>query len=118
MSTLFEKLGGQQGVEQIVDEFYKRVMGDATLNHFFAHTDMQKQYRHQAALFSQLFDGPKQYTGREMAVTHTGMNLQQKHFDAIEKHLRESLAVRGVSADDVNAAVARVATLKDAILNK
>jgi hemoglobin len=118
MDTLFNKLGGQQGIEQVVDDFYKRIMADSTLNHFFANTDMEKQRRHQAALFSQIFDGPKQYTGREMAQTHKGMNLQEQHFDAIVKHLRESLAGRGVASDDINAAVERVGTLKGSILNK
>ncbi|MBP5976652.1 group 1 truncated hemoglobin [Brasilonema sp. CT11] len=118
MSTLFDQLGGQQGIEQIVDDFYKRIMADNTLNHFFANTDLDKQRRHQAALFSQIFDGPKQYSGREMATVHTGMNLQQPHFDAIAKHLGESLAQRGVSSEDTNAALARVSSLKDAILNK
>ena len=118
MSTLFDQLGGQQGIEQIVDDFYKRIMADNTLNHFFANTDMDKQRRHQAALFSQMFDGPNQYTGRQMEKVHTGMNLQQPHFDAIVKHLRESLAQGGVSSDDTEAAVARVGSLKDAILNK
>lgn len=118
MSTLFDKLGGQQGIDQLVDDFYKRVMADSTLNHFFAQTDMDKQRRHQAAFFSLIFDGPKQYTGRQMEVTHTGMNLQEPHFEAIVKHFRESLAKGGASSDDINAAVDRVATLKGSILNK
>ncbi len=118
MSTLFDKLGGQQGIDQIVDDFYKRIMADSTLNHFFANTDMDKQRRHQAALFSQIFDGPNQYSGRQMEKVHTGMNLQPQHFDAIAKHLTESLAQGGVSSEDTNAALARVSTLKDSILNK
>lgn len=118
MSTLFDKLGGQQGLEQIVDEFYKRVMADNTLNHFFAHTDMDKQRHQQITFFSQIFEGPKQYTGRPMEKTHAGMNLQQQHFDAISKHLREAVAVRGVSPEDTEAVLARVSNLKNAILNK
>jgi hemoglobin len=118
MSTLFDKLGGQQGIEQVVDDFYKRVLSDSTLSPFFARTDLDRQRRQQAAFFSQIFDGPKQYSGRQMPETHKGLNLQQQHFDAIVKHLRESLTGRGVSAEDINAAVARVDNLKGAILNK
>lgn len=118
MSTLFDNLGGQQGIDKVVDDFYKRVLADSTLNHFFANVDMDKQRRHQAAFFSQIFDGPNIYTGRQMEVTHTGMNLQQQHFDAIVKHLRDSLANGGASSDDINAAVDRVGTLKGAILNR
>lgn len=91
MSALFDKLGGQQGVEKVVTEFYKRVMADSTLNHFFANTDMAKQHAQQVAFFAQIFDGPKVYNGRSMDKTHTGMNLQPQHFDAVSKHLRDSL---------------------------
>ncbi|NJM71853.1 MAG: group 1 truncated hemoglobin [Scytonema sp. RU_4_4] len=118
MSTLFDKLGGQQGLEQVVDEFYKRVMADNTLNKFFANTNMDKQRQKQVAFFAKIFDGPDQYSGRSMDTTHTGMNLQQQHFDAIAKYLSEALAARGVSSEDANAAVARVDTLKGSILNK
>lgn len=118
MSTLFDKLGGQQGLEQVVDEFYKRIMADNTLNQFFAHTNIDKQRQKQVAFFAKIFDGPDQYNGRSMDTTHTGMNLQQQHFDAIAKHLSEALTVRGVSSDDANTALARVSGLKDAILNK
>lgn len=118
MDTLFNKLGGQQGIEQIVDEFYKRIMADNTLNSFFAHTNLDKQRHQQATFFSKIFDGPDQYNGRTMETTHTGMNLQQPHFDAIVKHLNEAVAVRGLSPEDTNAVLARVASLKGAILNK
>ncbi|HBL12936.1 MAG TPA: group 1 truncated hemoglobin, partial [Cyanobacteria bacterium UBA11162] len=46
-TTLYEQLGGQQAIEEIVDEFYKRVLADEIVNKFFAHTDMEKQRRHQ-----------------------------------------------------------------------
>ena len=118
MDTLYDKLGGQPVVEKIVADLHKRILTDNVLNPFFANTDMEKLGRHQIAFFSQIFEGPNQYTGRPMEKTHTGMNLQQQHFDAIVKHLTESMAVNGASPENTNAAIARVATLKDAILNK
>jgi hemoglobin len=118
MSALFDKLGGQQGVDKVVTEFYKRVMADSTLNHFFANTDMAKQHAQQVAFFAQIFDGPKVYNGRSMDKTHTGMNLQSQHFDAVAKHLRDSLTACGASTEDTNAALDRVSKLQGAILNK
>ncbi|GET43531.1 cyanoglobin [Microseira wollei NIES-4236] len=49
--NLSEKLGVQSAIEQIVDDFYKRVLAEDTVNHFFAHTDMEKQRRHQTFHF-------------------------------------------------------------------
>lgn len=116
--SLFEKIGGQPTIEKVVDSFHQRILADASVSSFFAKTDMNKQRTHQIAFFSQLLDGPKAYAGRPMDATHTGMSLQQGHFDAIAKHLGDAMTSSGVSADDTKAALDKVATLKGAILGK
>ncbi len=116
--TLYEKLGGQQALERIVDDFYKGILADDTINDFFAHTDMDLQRRHQTAFISYALGGSEQYTGRSMEKAHTGLNLQAEHFDAILKHLSEALAMHGVSPEDINTVLARVSTLEDAVLYK
>jgi hemoglobin len=117
-TTLYDNLGGQQAIELVVDDFYKRVLADESVNHFFADTDMAKQRRHQTAFISYALGGSKQYKGRSMEIAHTGLNLQPEHFEAIVKHLDEALAVHGVSPEDMNAVNERVLTLKDAVLYK
>ena len=116
--SLFEKIGGQPTIEKVVDNFHQRILADASVSSFFAKTDMNKQRTHQIAFFSQLLDGPKAYAGRPMDKTHTGMSLQQSHFDAIAKHLTSAMTSAGVSADDTKAALERVSKLKGAILGK
>ncbi|MHC5762010.1 globin domain-containing protein [Nostoc sp.] len=118
MSTLYDNIGGQPAIEQVVDELHKRIAADSLLNPIFAGTDMAKQRNHLVAFLAQIFEGPKQYGGRPMDKTHAGMNLQQPHFDAIAKHLGEAMAVRGVSAENTKAALDRVNNMKGAILNK
>jgi hemoglobin len=117
-TTLYDNLGGQQAIELVVDDFYKRVLADESVNHFFADTDMAKQRRHQTAFISYALGASKQYEGRSMEIAHTGLNLQPEHFEAIVKHLDEALAVYGVSPEDMNAVNERILTLKDAVLYK
>jgi len=117
-TTLYEKVGGEPAIQEIVDNFYQRVLADDTVNDFFAHTDMNKQRRHQTSFISYALGGPKNYTGRSMENAHAGLNLQPEHFDAIAKHLGEALADHGVSSEDINTALAKVATLKEAVLYK
>lgn len=107
-TTLYEQLGGQQAIERVVDNFYKRVLADDTVNHFFAHTDMEKQRHHQSAFISYALGGPNHYTGRSMEKAHTGLNLQPEHFDAIALHLGEALSEHGVSQEDINSVLAHV----------
>ena len=47
MTTLFEKLGGENAVGLVVDKFYERVLNDERIKHFFEHVDMNKQKSHQ-----------------------------------------------------------------------
>ncbi|HEY9650427.1 MAG TPA: group 1 truncated hemoglobin [Coleofasciculaceae cyanobacterium] len=117
-TTLYDKLGGHQAIEQVVDDFYQRVLADDAINHFFAHTDMEKQRHHQTAFISYALGGSNQYTGRSMEKAHTGLNLQPEHFDAVAKHLGEALAVHDVSQEEINEVLERVSTLKEAVLYK
>ncbi|MEQ9552259.1 MAG: group 1 truncated hemoglobin [Coleofasciculus sp. G3-WIS-01] len=116
--TLYEKLGGQPVVAQIVDDFYKRVLADDIVNDFFAHTDMEKQRRHQTAFVSHALGGPNQYSGRSMEKAHAGLDLQAEHFEAIANHLAESLAEYGLTQEEINSVLERISTLKEAILHK
>lgn len=118
MSTLYEKIGGQPTIEKVVDDFHNRIMADSTVSGFFANTDMKQQRDRQIDFFSLILGGPKDYKGRSMDQTHTGMNLGQPHFDAITKHLSNAMTSSGVSADDAKAAMEAVEKLKPAILNK
>jgi len=40
--SLFEKFGGRDGIKHVVDTFYKAVLADDTVNHYFQETNMQK----------------------------------------------------------------------------
>lgn len=118
MSALYEQIGGQATLDKVVDDLYKRILADNSVNGFFAKTDMAKQRAHFTAFVAQLLEGPKQYAGRSMDKTHAGMNIQPQHFDAIAKHLSDAMAASGVAAADASAAMARVSNVKGAIINK
>ncbi|MGB1061385.1 MAG: truncated hemoglobin, partial [Ketobacter sp.] len=40
MSTLYEKIGGEPAVDAAVDLFYKKVLADERIKHFFEGVDM------------------------------------------------------------------------------
>lgn len=116
--SLYEKLGGEEAISAVVENFYKRVLADDTVNGFFANTDMDKQRRHQSSFISFALGGPKQYSGKSMEKAHEGMNLQPAHFNAIATHLAAALADFNVPQEQIDEVINHVATLKDAILYK
>ncbi|PWK14484.1 group I truncated hemoglobin [Tumebacillus permanentifrigoris] len=116
--SLYEKLGGEESISAVVENFYTRVLADDIVNKYFANTDMDKQRRHQSAFISFALGGPKQYSGKSMEKAHEGMNLQPEHFNAIATHLSAALADFNVPQEDIDAVINKIATLKDAVLYK
>ncbi|MCM3585999.1 group 1 truncated hemoglobin [Mesobacillus maritimus] len=117
--ALYEKLGGAEAIEKVVDYFYNElVLKDESVNQYFKDTDMDKQIRHQAKFISFALGGPNQYSGKSMAKAHEGMNLQPEHFNAIVQHLHDALAHFGVSETDIDTALTKVGSLRDDILHK
>ncbi|MEM1505786.1 group 1 truncated hemoglobin [Domibacillus sp. 8LH] len=117
--TLYEKVGGEEAIAKVVDYFYSElVLKDDTVNHFFEHTDMEKQRRHQTKFISFALGGPNQYSGKSMAKAHEGMNIQPAHFDAIANHLHAALAHFEVNEADIDKALSKVASLREDIIYK
>jgi hemoglobin len=117
-TTVYEKMGGKPAIKEMVDDFYRDVLADEIVSHFFDHKDMEKQHHHQTAFISYALGGPNQYSGRSMEKAHEGLNLQPEHFDAIVKHLTDAIIAHGASQQDLEAALGKIATLKDAVLYK
>ncbi|MBT2757163.1 group 1 truncated hemoglobin [Mesobacillus foraminis] len=117
--SLYEKVGGEEAIAKVVDYFYDElVLKDPTVNQFFKDTDMEKQRRHQTKFISFALGGPNQYSGNSMAKAHQGMNIQPEHFVAIVRHLHKALAHFGISENDIDQALTKVATLRDDIMYK
>src|SRR4028118_717422 len=117
-TTVYEKMGGKPAIKEMVDDFYRDVLADEIVSHFFDQKDMEKQHHHQTAFISYALGGPNQYSGRSMEKAHEGLNLQPEHFDAIVKHLTDAIIAHGASQEDLQAALAKIATLKEAVLYK
>lgn len=116
--TLYAKFGGAEGLAPVVDEFYKRVLGDETVNSFFKHTDMEQMRKHQTYFLSFALGGPNQYTGKSMEKAHRGINLQPEHFQSIVKHLQGTLEHFTVSQEDIAQVLGLIAPLRSSILYK
>jgi hemoglobin len=116
--SLFEKFGGIEGIAPVVDEFYKRVLGDEAVNSFFDHTNMEQMRKHQTHFLSFALGGPNQYTGKSMENAHKGLNLQPQHFQFIVKHLHDTLVHFNVGQQDIAKVLGLIAPLKDNILYK
>jgi hemoglobin len=116
--TLYDRLGGADGVEAVVETFYDRVLDDGRINDVFEGMAMDDLRAHQAAFLSAVTGGPDEYDGREMRAAHAGLDLDDDDFDVVAGHLDAALDAHGVSETDREAVVREVEALRPAVLNR
>ena len=114
--TLFERLGGKDGIEAVVDEFYDRVVADDQVAHYFEDVDMQQQRAHQAQFISSVAGGPVEYSGDDMKTAHEHLGITPSEFEAIAGHLEDALVAFDVDEDDRQAVLEAVASYQDDIV--
>lgn len=101
MSSLYERIGGQNAVNAAVDVFYRKVLADNRVNQFFNDIDMDRQMAKQKNFLTLAFGGPNNYTDKNMREGHQNLNLQDEHFDVIVSHLGNTLQELGVKNEDI-----------------
>ena len=109
--SLYAKLGGEAAVDAAVDIFYRKVLSDDRISHFFEGVDMEKQAAKQKAFLTMAFGGPHNYTGLDMRKGHAQLvkqGLNDSHFDAVMENLGATLRELGV-AENLIAQVAAIA---------
>lgn len=119
--TLFEKIGGESAVNAAVDIFYRKVLQDKRINHFFDGVDMGKQAAKQKAFLAMAFGGPNNYTGESMRKAHAHLvarGLNDSHFDAVMEHLGATLTELKVPADLIAQAAAIAESTRNDVLGK
>lgn len=113
--SLYELLGGDEGVAAVVDEMYRRVLADPELAPFFAKADMRRLKKMQTAFIAAMVDGPNQYTGAELTQIHRQRGIERKHFSRFCNHMLEALTSRGVAPNKVDQVLGRMAEYSDKV---
>lgn len=106
--TLFERVGGEAAVRNLVDAFYTRVLDDPFLAPFFAATSMERLRAMQLEFFSAALGGPVQYTGQPIAYVHHGRGINPNHLSRFLDHLLETLKDQNLNEKDVYDIISRI----------
>ncbi len=119
MSSLYERIGGAAAVNAAVDVFYRKVLTDKRISHFFDSVDMDRQAAKQKAFLTFAFGGPASYSGKDMRAAHAALvkqGLNDSHFDAVVENLGATLKELGVPAALIaEAAAIAESTRKDVL---
>lgn len=119
MSKLYDRIGGKAAVDAAVDIFYRKVLADNRVSHFFDDVDMDKQIAKQKSFLTMAFGGPNNYSGKDMRNAHKGLKgLNDNHFNIIVEHLGSTLQELKVPANDIKEIAAIAESVRKDVLNK
>jgi hemoglobin len=113
--TLYDRIGGDQAVAQLLVSFYERVLADPELSPFFVDLPIQKLRNMQQEFFAAALDGPVGYTGRPLTEVHAGMGIRPKHLRRFLEHLLATLEGMGLDEDDRYDVYSRIAMRADEV---
>lgn len=121
MASLYESLGGQAAVDAAVDIFYRYVLTDDRISHWFDDVDMERQAAKQKAFMTMAFGGPHNYTGADMRKGHAHLvarGLNDSHFDAVKENLEKALSDLSVPAAKIQEVLNLVESTRNDVLNR
>lgn len=94
--SLFERLGGKDAINAVIDAFVARCAADGRINGKFARSDIPRLKANLVDQVCEAAGGPCTYSGRDMRTTHDGMAVTAGEFDALVEDLVATLDQFGV----------------------
>ena len=116
--SLYDRLGGKEGITTVVDSFVAKVGADKRINGYFASTDLTKLKMHMVNQFCEATGGPCKYTGRTMKQTHAGMGVTDAAFGALVEDLVATLDHHKVAKADKEELLGILGPMKGDIVEK
>lgn len=92
--SLYQRLGGREGIALVVDDFVANMVADARVNARFKGMQPPAVFKLRSNLADQICDatgGPCAYLGRDMKATHKGMNISDAEWSATVENLIKAL---------------------------
>jgi hemoglobin len=119
--TLFDQLGGAATVDAAVDIFYRKVLIDDRVSHFFDAVDMNRQRAKQKAFLTMAFGGPNNYAGKDLRAGHAHLmrwGLDDSHVDTVIELLGQTLKELNVPEPLIGQVAAIVESLRNEVLSR
>jgi hemoglobin len=136
--SLYERIGGEQGVRAIVEDFVSRALADPRVNWErkavsgggplnlgkkpdpwnASAENVQKMKTHIAQFLSVATGGPSEYSGRNMMEVHRGMRISNSEFDAAVGDLKATLDKLRIGIDEQKEVLAIVESTRPQVVEE
>lgn len=121
--SLFERLGGREGISKIVDDTVENHMNNHNVNaRFLPFKEKPEQLavikNHTIDFFSAGSGGPNNYKGKDMVTAHTGMNISPGEYLHVMDDIFMALEKNAIDEDTKKDVLAILWSLKGMIISK
>ena len=118
--SLYERLGGNDGIRGFADNLLPRLQADAQLGRFWQNRGSDGIAREKQLLIDYLASstgGPVYYTGRDMKLSHEGMKISDADWDLFIGHAVDTMADLAIPKTEQDEIAGFVTTLKEDIVD-
>ncbi len=113
--SLYERLGGYDGITAFTNDLLPRLQADPQLGRFWQNRGDDGIERERQLLIDYLCSsagGPVYYTGRDMKTSHKGMNISENDWSIFLEHAGSTMQALQVPEKECNDVVEFVLSLK------
>lgn len=117
--TLYERLGGYDGISGFTDNLLPRLQSDSQLGRFWENRGDDGIKREKQLLIDYLCSnagGPNYYTGRDMKLSHEGMKISESDWTEFLGHAGDTMTELNVPKKECDDIVTFVLSLKNDIV--
>jgi hemoglobin len=116
--TLFAEMGGQPGIDRIVDQAIDNHLADDRIKTIFAESNIDRLRAEFKVQFCQVAGGPCAYAGHSMTAAHKGLHLTNADFNAVVEDLQDAMDKVGLPFGVQNRFLARLSPMQHQVVTK
>lgn len=102
VATLYERLGGSEGIASIVQDIINLHLSNPEVSNRYALSDMERVKQRAFEFFAMGTGGPQVYTGKNMLETHRGMNISEQEFMAVLDDILLALEKNNIGQKEID----------------
>ena len=115
-NSLFDDLGGQPGIDSIVDNFVVDMQHNQAVSPHFEDSNMTRFRDKFSEHLCQLSGGPCNYSGDTMLQIHQGMNINEAQFNKVVELMIDAMDEANVAIGPRNRLLALLAPARPDII--
>jgi len=116
--TLYADMGGQAGMDHLVDLSVDRYLTDPRIKEIFSESNIDRIRAELKDQFCMIADGSCVYRGHSMEATHKGLHLTNANFNALVEDLQDAMEECGIGFATQNRFLARLAPMQHQVVTQ